>query len=210
MSNKRRRTYETWRDMHRRCNDTKNKGYHNYGGRGIAVCERWTSFELFLADMGCRPEKLTIERVDVNQGYDPFNCIWATKADNNRNTRKGAEVRRRRLENPPMEAWERKALRQIAKPVKPPYVPDTPVHGSKKMYLKHKCRCDICVQAMRARRTRIRSNATPEARQKKLDYLKEYRRRKRNDGLRKETERPEGPGTALSRNDGAGTSPTTP
>lgn len=184
MSNERRRTYETWRDMHRRCNDPDNKGYVNYGGRGIAVCERWGSFELFIMDMGLRPPDMTIERVDVNQGYDPFNCVWATRADNNRNTRKNLVARQRRIDNPPMEPWERKAVKEIDKAsilsLKPVYQPQEPVHGSKKMYHKHKCRCPICVASFRERSRR--KGKSPEAKARKSAYLREYRRRKRNAG----------------------------
>lgn len=175
-----RRTYETWRAMRRRCLNPNHAKYPIYGGRGITICERWLSFGNFLKDMGYRPEGLTIERVDVNGNYDPFNCIWIPLSDQAKNTRKAIAKRQRLLENPPMEKWERTAIRQISKPSKKKYEPQKPVHGSKKMYLKHRCRCDVCVSAMRTRRARIRANQTPEARQKKLKYLREYHRRKRN------------------------------
>lgn len=183
MSNDRRRTYETWRDMHRRCNDPRNKGYTNYGGRGIAVCERWSSFELFLSDMGVRHPHMTIERVDVNQGYDPFNCVWATRADNNRNTRKNLASRERRIANPPIEPWERAAVKTIARvkqSEKLPYKPQEPVHGSKKMYSKHKCRCDLCVASFRKRRKQKPSYSSPARLEQKAAWLREYRRQKRN------------------------------
>lgn len=167
--------------MHRRCYDPHNKGYSNYGGRGIKVCDRWRDdFEAFLSDMSFRPPKLTIERIDVNGDYDPFNCVWATRTVNNQNTRKNIAAQQRLLDNPPTEPWEKQYLKQAAKPVKPPYVPQSPVHGSKKMYLKHGCRCEVCVTAMRERRTRIRNNRSPEAKRKKLEYLKNYRIKKRN------------------------------
>ena len=166
--------------MRKRCLNPNHPKYPRYGGRGITICERWSSFDMFLMDMGPRPEGLTLERVDNDQGYDPFNCIWETRGNNARNTERNHKSHRQRLENPPMENWERTAIREINKPVKIPYVPQSPVHGSKKMYLKHKCRCDLCVFTMQERRYRIRSNVSPQARQKKLDYLKEYRRRKRN------------------------------
>jgi hypothetical protein len=73
--------------MRARCTYPYVNGYHNYGGRGITVCERWESFENFLADMGERPEGRTLDRNDVNLGYEPGNCRWATLKEQSRNTR---------------------------------------------------------------------------------------------------------------------------
>ena len=75
--------------MKARCNDPKNQDYALYGGRGIAVCERWVaSFENFLADMGPRPfPRATVERKDTNGNYDPGNCEWATQKRQCRNKR---------------------------------------------------------------------------------------------------------------------------
>lgn len=74
--------------MRHRCNNPSAADWANYGGRGIVVCERWDSFETFLADMGPRPSRShSIERNDNERGYEPGNCRWATAAEQGRNTR---------------------------------------------------------------------------------------------------------------------------
>lgn len=80
--------YETWSNMIARCTRKNHPRYADYGGRGITVCKRWRKFEFFLADMGRKPtRKHTIERKDNDKNYCPSNCRWATKAEQNRNTR---------------------------------------------------------------------------------------------------------------------------
>lgn len=71
-----------------RCKNESDKSYDSYGGRGITVCERWYTFENFLADMGESPELLSIDRIDVNGNYEPSNCRWATQKEQSRNTRR--------------------------------------------------------------------------------------------------------------------------
>jgi hypothetical protein len=81
------KVYKAWSAMRERCVNTKHPEYANYGGRGIAVCERWQSFDNFLADVGEPRKWESIDRIDVNGDYEPANCRWATSVEQNRNTR---------------------------------------------------------------------------------------------------------------------------
>lgn len=85
------RVYNTWRGMLDRCNSPSHILFPKYGKKGITVCERWLSFENFLADMGEPGEGLSIERKDGNKGYSPDNCIWADLKTQNCN-RKGVRM----------------------------------------------------------------------------------------------------------------------
>ncbi len=90
--------YRSWSGMIDRCENPTTPNFKNYGGRGITVCRRWrwgtkakTGFEYFYQDMGPRPEGRSIERLNNDKGYAPWNCVWGTKeqqANNQRPKRK--------------------------------------------------------------------------------------------------------------------------
>lgn len=85
--------YFVWNDMKSRCNDSNAKAYKHYGGRGIKVCEEWErSFVCFRnwAFKNGYKQGLTLDRKDVNKGYNPENCRWTTmkiQSNNKRNNR---------------------------------------------------------------------------------------------------------------------------
>lgn len=78
--------YNCWHTMLSRCGNSNDPGYATYGARGIGVCERWLTFEQFLADMGPRPSHShTLDRIDGARGYEPSNVRWATWKEQVRN-----------------------------------------------------------------------------------------------------------------------------
>ncbi len=81
-------TYTTWDTVVQRCTNPKSTKWEFYGGRGIGVCDRWLKFKNFLADMGERPDGMTLDRFpNMNGDYEPSNCRWATQEQQHNNTR---------------------------------------------------------------------------------------------------------------------------
>lgn len=78
------RLYNTWVNMRARCQKPNTFGYHNYGGRGISVCEEWGGRHCYLVFRdwsfanGWAPN-LEIDRINNDGNYEPSNCRWATR-----------------------------------------------------------------------------------------------------------------------------------
>jgi hypothetical protein len=108
-------TYESYQSMMGRCYIMSAGNYSRYGGRGIRVCERWHSFENFLADMGERPAGMSIDRIDPNGNYEPGNCRWATAWDQQRHKREQTHCKHGHeftSENTYVATWHGQQMRQ--------------------------------------------------------------------------------------------------
>ncbi len=85
--------YSIWINIKDRCCNPKNKSYNNYGGRGINICSEWIDKEkgfINFYDWAMKngyKKDLTIDRIDVNGNYTPFNCKWSTKTEQQQNKR---------------------------------------------------------------------------------------------------------------------------
>jgi hypothetical protein len=79
--------YRVWLSMIQRCTNPARRCYPSYGGRGIAVCERWRDFANFLADVGPRPAGKSLDRIDNDGHYEPGNVRWVTQREQCANKR---------------------------------------------------------------------------------------------------------------------------
>jgi hypothetical protein len=93
--------YGIWNTMKHRCLVPKNINYKHYGARGIKICARWLGergFQNFLLDMGRRPSMgHSLDRINNDGNYEPGNCRWATRSQQNLN---------RRIFVPLQEVWD--------------------------------------------------------------------------------------------------------
>ena len=84
------RLYRIWASMKTRCTNQKNKNFHQYGGRGINICDEWLNdFETFYnwAMATGYNDLLTLERIDNNSDYCPSNCKWISIQEQQNNKR---------------------------------------------------------------------------------------------------------------------------
>lgn len=84
--------YATWNRIMMRCCNPSSEDYAEYGARGIGVAERWKEVANFIADMGERPPKASIDRIDNSKGYEPGNCRWSNPIQQANNTRKNVRL----------------------------------------------------------------------------------------------------------------------
>ena len=85
--------YKCWADMRYRCNRESHKLFPYYGGRGIKVCLEWSDFSIFLEDVGPRPSSShSLDRIDNSKGYFKENVRWATRVEQQNNTRQNVKI----------------------------------------------------------------------------------------------------------------------
>lgn len=80
--------YNSWASMIQRCTNPAHDQFHDYGGRGVRVCDAWRRFAPFYEHMGRKPTPAhTLDRIDNSGHYEPGNCRWSTRGEQTRNKR---------------------------------------------------------------------------------------------------------------------------
>ena len=94
MNRNKTKLYYIWSSMKSRCENENNESFHNYGGRGITLCEEWHDLDTFVewAINAGYNETLSLDRVDVNGNYEPNNCRWITKHEQAYNRRTNVRI----------------------------------------------------------------------------------------------------------------------
>lgn len=90
------RLYHTWENMKARCLNKNSPEYHNYGGRGITICDEWrddfSKFRNWAINNGWDEThnkfEISLDRINVNGNYEPSNCRWATYKEQVNNQRR--------------------------------------------------------------------------------------------------------------------------
>jgi hypothetical protein len=82
-------TYKSYVTMLDRCHNPDHASYSRYGALGITVCNEWReSVTAFIRDVGPRPSRdHSLDRIDPTKGYEPGNCRWATRSEQQQNRR---------------------------------------------------------------------------------------------------------------------------
>jgi len=165
------KTYFAWRSMRRRCLNSNDNSWKNYGAQGVTVCDRWVDdYDAFVEDMGFAQEGLSLDRIDPRKGYSPENCRWATSTEQARNKREHRRITYRGQTKISVEWAEllgisldtlHKRLERMSVPralSELGLMTGKLVHGTRTAYEIRKCRCEECRAANteRARTYRAR------------------------------------------------------
>lgn len=108
-----RRTHRIWGAMKRRCYDKNFRGYETHGAQGVRVFWEWLDYDAFVRDMGVCPDGHSLDRINPEDGYSPWNCRWIPMAENSRRVRRQTDRHTKRTAVGPdgvartltLEAW---------------------------------------------------------------------------------------------------------
>lgn len=114
------RLYSVWQDMKSRCFYKNDRNYHNYGGRGITICDDWLNYSKFRTwaystgyDKNAAFGECTIDRINVNENYEPSNCRWITNKEQQKNKRPSNEWKKRTVRRRSFVNYKNKQINKI-------------------------------------------------------------------------------------------------